>query len=159
MGADDAPERGRDVDDDPVTPWIAGGVLVMTAALALTACRKGTGTVCPAIGWSNALVVTLAGDWPEVEGGSVTVDCAPRCGWVVVQDGAAVDRDRLTAPLDTLPAVAHLDMSAPNSVDVRVLGPDGSELAEFEADLDWVRVGGSEECGGPMEATVTVPAP
>jgi hypothetical protein len=27
------------------------------------------------------------------------------------------------------------------------------------ADLAWVRVGGSADCGGPHEATVTVPAP
>jgi len=139
--------------------WVPGGVLVVTAALALAACREGVETVCPAIGWSNALVVTLAGDWPPVEGGSVTVACAPRCGWAVVRDGPPVDQDRLTAPLDTLPVVLHLDMSTPDPVDVRVLGPDGSELAGMEADLDWVRVGGSEECGGPMEAAVTVPAP
>jgi hypothetical protein len=147
------------VDEDPGTPWIAGGVLAMTAALTLAACRDGTDTVCPAIGWSNALVVTLADDWPPVAGGSLTVDCAPRCGWAVVEGGAPVDRDRLTAPLDGASAVLHLDMSAPDSVDVRVLGPDASELAGLEADLDWVRVGGSEECGGPMEAAVTVPAP
>jgi hypothetical protein len=146
-------------DDDRSTRWIPGGVLVMSAALALAACREGIETVCPAIGWSNSLVVTLAGDWPPVEGGSVAVDCAPRCGETVVRDGAPVDRDRLTAPLDTLPVVLHLDMSAPDSVDVRVLGPDGSVLAGLAADLDWVRVGGSEECGGPMEAVVTVPAP
>jgi hypothetical protein len=147
------------VDDDPGTPWIAGGVLVMATALALAACRDGTETVCPAIGWSTALVVTLADDWPPVGGGSLTVECAPRCGWTVVEGGAPVDRDRLTAPLDGASTVLHLDMSTPDSVDVRVLGPDGSELAGIEADLDWVRVGGSEACGGPMEATVTVPAP
>ena len=50
-------------------------------------------------------------------------------------------------------------MSVPDSVDVRVLGPDGSVPAGLEAGLDRVRVGGSEECGGPMEAGVTVPAP
>ena len=39
------------------------------------------------------------------------------------------------------------------------IGPDGGVLAGLSADLDWQRVGGSEECGGPHEATVTVPAP
>jgi hypothetical protein len=147
------------VDDDLGTPWIAGGVLVMATALALAACRDGTEAVCPAIGWSSTLVVTLADDWPPVDGGSLTVDCAPRCGWTVVEGGAPVDRDRLTAPLDGASTVLHLDMSTPDAVDVRVLGPDGAELAGLEADLDWVRIGGSEACGGPMEATVTVPAP
>ena len=147
------------MDDDPGTPWIAGGVLVMTTALALAGCRDGTETVCPAIGWSSALVVTLADDWPPVDGGSLSVDCAPRCGWAVVEGGAPVARDRLTAPLDGASTVLHLDMSAPDAVDVRVLGTDGSELAGLEAELDRVRVGGSDACGGPMEATVTVPAP
>ncbi|HYO35192.1 MAG TPA: hypothetical protein VER97_03890 [Geodermatophilus sp.] len=47
----------------------------------------------------------------------------------------------------------------PGTVEVTVLGPDGAVLAEVEADPDRVRLGGSEECGGPHEATVTVPAP
>jgi hypothetical protein len=42
---------------------------------------------------------------------------------------------------------------------VTVLGPDGAVVAEVDAVLAWVRVGGSAECGGPHEAAVTVPAP
>jgi hypothetical protein len=34
----------------------------------------------------------------------------------------------------------------------------GSTLT-VELAPEWARVGGSEECGGPMAATVTVPAP
>ena len=50
-------------------------------------------------------------------------------------------------------------MATPVEVDIAVLGPDGAVLAETTAAPEWVRVGGSEECGGPMEGTVTVPAP
>ena len=50
-------------------------------------------------------------------------------------------------------------MVVPETVDVTVLGPDGAVLAELTADPEWERVGGSAECGGPMAATVTVPAP
>ena len=50
-------------------------------------------------------------------------------------------------------------MVSPETVAVAVLGPDGAVLAELTADLEWARVGGSAECGGPHEATVTVPAP
>ena len=67
--------------------------------------------------------------------------------------------DRLTAPLTGRSAGLSVDMAAPESVVVTVLGADGSDLAEVSADLEWHRVGGSEECGGPMETTVTVPAP
>ena len=39
-----------------------------------------------------------------------------------------------------------------------VSGADGV-LTELTVTPDWVRVGGSAECGGPTEAEVVVPAP
>ncbi|WP_324277600.1 hypothetical protein [Blastococcus brunescens] len=147
------------MDDDSSTGWIAGGACAMAAALALGACAGGTQTVCPAIGWSNAVIVTLADDWPPVEGGALTVDCSPMCGWAVVQDEPLAERDAVAVPLDGRTAVLQLDMSAPDFVSIRVLGPDGDELADVDTDLAWRRVGGSEQCGGPLEATVVVPAP
>jgi hypothetical protein len=50
-------------------------------------------------------------------------------------------------------------MTLPDSAVLTILGPDGTELAELDADLDWRRVGGTEECGGPSAASVVVPAP
>jgi len=50
-------------------------------------------------------------------------------------------------------------MATPDAVAVTVLAADGAELAGVDVELDRVRVGGSAECGGPSEATVTVPAP
>lgn len=145
--------------DERSTGWTAGGVAATAAALALGACAGSAPVVCPAVGWSNAVIVTLADDWPPVEGGSLTVDCSPMCGWAVVQDGPLAEQDQVSLPLDGPTAVLHLDMSAPRSVSIRVLGPDGGELAELDTDLDWRRIGGSAACGGPMEAPVTVPAP
>ena len=142
----------------PKTPWIAGGACAMAAALALGACTGGAATVCPAIGWSTALVVELADDWPPVEGGSLTVDCSPMCGWAVVEAGSPPDQAGVSAPLPGRSAVLQLSRT-PETVAIRVLGADGVELADVDADLEWVRVGGSEQCGGPMEATVEVPAP
>ncbi|GAB3536755.1 hypothetical protein GCM10027403_18530 [Arthrobacter tecti] len=46
----------------------------------------------------------------------------------------------------------NYDMTAPKTVTVRALDAAGNLLAEDEFALDWIRVGGSEECGGPMEA-------
>lgn len=147
------------MEDDSSTGWIAAGVCVMAVALALGACTDGAPTVCPAIGWTNAVTVTLADDWPPVEGGSLTVDCSPMCGWAVMENKPLAEEDQVSVPLDGPTAVLPLDMSAPGSVSIRVLGPDEEELADVDTDLDWRRVGGSEECGGPMEATVVVPAP
>ncbi|WP_299168467.1 hypothetical protein [uncultured Arthrobacter sp.] len=51
-------------------------------------------------------------------------------------------------------------MSAPEQVTLRALDADGDVLAEEDFPLEWVRVGGSEQCGGPGEAgpvTLSVP--
>ena len=116
-------------------------LLCTAAVLALTACGTGP-TVCPAVGWSNGLTVRLPDEWPPGEGRTVRVEGA-----------------EAATPLTGRTAAVSFPMATPDSADVTVLGPDGGVLAEVDADLDWVRVGGSAECGGPHEATVTVPAP
>ena len=78
------------------------------------------------------------------------VGCLQPCGLEVADGVVPLDGDRAT--------VSFL-LETPDGVNVAVLGPDGAVLAELTADLEWVRVGGSAECGGPHEATVTVPAP
>ncbi|KRF09091.1 hypothetical protein ASH00_05390 [Arthrobacter sp. Soil782] len=55
---------------------------------------------------------------------------------------------------------ANLGMSTPGEITVRALDADGDVLAEEVFAPEWVRVGGSEQCGGPAEAgpvTLTVP--
>jgi hypothetical protein len=143
------------MDDEPATRWMALGAGAVATALALTACSAGASTACPAIGWSNTLRVVLAGGWPEVDGGSLALECSSRCG----MHGREGDPEELSVPLTGGSTVVQLDMTAPDSVVVTVLGADGAELAEVAADLDWRRVGGSEECGGPHAASVVVPAP
>jgi hypothetical protein len=120
------------------------------AVLALAGCDGGVGRACPAIAWGNGLTVELAGDWPPGEGRSVRVGCPRPCGLEVPDGVAPLDGDRAT--------VSFL-IETPDAVDVAVLGPDGAVLTETRADPEWVRVGGSAECGGPHEATGTVPAP
>lgn len=127
----------------------------MAAALALAACGAGAETVCPAIGWSNALTVGLADDWPPVDGRSLLVECSSRCGMY----GREGPPDELSVPFSGASTVVQLDMTAPDSVVLTVLGGNGTELTQHDADLDWVRVGGSDECGGPHAASITVPAP
>ena len=126
----------------------------MSVALTLGACAGGQDTVCPAIGWGSALIVEFAEDWPEVPGG-VRIECRPECMSDVLEEGPP---EMVESPAGTSVTVSYV-MSAPDSVAVTVVGADGTELTEVDADLDWRRVGGSEECGGPHEATVVVPAP
>jgi hypothetical protein len=144
------------MDDEPATPWLALGACAVAAALAFSACAAGATTVCPAIGWSNLLTVELAAGRPAVEGGSLIVECSSRCG---LTPGPTDEPDEVSLPLSGRSTVVQLDMTTPDSVVVTVLGPDGATLADLETDLDWRRVGGTEECGGPMAASVVVPAP
>ncbi|RAX46471.1 hypothetical protein DQ354_06085 [Arthrobacter sp. AQ5-06] len=53
-----------------------------------------------------------------------------------------------------------VSMSSPDHVTAKALSSTGAVIAEKEADLDWKRVGGSAQCGGPAEASpvlLTVP--
>ena len=53
-----------------------------------------------------------------------------------------------------------VNMSSPDHVTAKVLTAAGGVLIEEDADLEWKRVGGSAQCGGPSEAPpvlVTVP--
>ena len=94
--------------------------------------------VCSTIGWSNTVVVQLGPGWTDRDAASVRVADVP------------------VVPLTDGSADVWLDMSSPGTVEVTVLDAQGEVLAEREADLDWRRVGGTEECGGPGEATVVV---
>jgi hypothetical protein len=40
----------------------------------------------------------------------------------------------------------------PDTITLRAHGEDGMTLAEDEFSLEWTRVGGTEECGGPTKA-------
>jgi hypothetical protein len=144
------------MDDDRGGTWIALGACAVAAALAFSACAAGASTVCPAIGWSNTLTVGLADDWPPVDGGSLVVECSSRCGLML---SPTDEPDELSVPLTGRSTVVQLDMTAPDAVVLTVLGADGAELAQLGTDLDWRRVGGTEECGGPSAASVVIPAP
>ncbi|MGY1733460.1 hypothetical protein ACI798_18280 [Geodermatophilus sp. SYSU D01045] len=150
-----APRRRRPV------PLPAGRVL-LAAGLA-TGCAGGSGgpgeVVCPAIGWVNAVRVELTGDWTGQAPSSVRVVCEPSCGQAVRLDRDPEPVTEVTAPLTGATAGVPTDMQTPDAATVTVLAAGGGALTEVGVDLDWVRVGGSEECGGPMAATVAVPAP
>lgn len=115
-------------------PSVTVGAALVLAVL--TGCAQER--VCPPVGWGSTLVVELAPEWPDLVGASVRL----------------ADRDPV--PLRGRAASFPLDVPRPGTVDVTVLDAQGEVLAEREADLDWRRVGGTAECGGPAEATVVV---
>jgi hypothetical protein len=125
-------------------------LLLAGALLAVTGCTAAHGQACPTVGWGSALVVRLGEGWPADVGRTVSVECPGGCG--IGPD----DEEPLTAALGGA-EVALSWVGGGEDVVVTVTGP--GEHAEVATDLVWRQVGGSAECGGPMEATVTVPAP
>ena len=126
---------------------------VVLAVLASAGC--GPVTACPAIGYSRTLLVELGAGWPDEPGRSVRVDCQGPCPDPLATGGRD---DVRTAELTG--TSARIDwFEGTGDVVVTVLAPDGTELASVDTAPEYERVGGTAECGGPMEATVTVPAP
>ncbi|MGY1751777.1 hypothetical protein ACI79H_01440 [Blastococcus sp. SYSU D01042] len=97
----------------------------------------------------------LAEDWPPTDGRTVVARCSSPCGQAQ-QDRDDPAREVRGALTGSSAALSMMDM--PDSMVVTVLSPEG-QVAEVEQALTWERVGGTEECGGPMEAVVVVPAP
>ena len=123
----------------------------LVTVIGLTGCVP---FACPAIGWSNTLTVQLDGDTTAVDQVQLCTEegCAPASdadpsgslGWITVED---TDGESWTF---------SLGMSRLEQVTVRTLAADGTVLSDTDVTPEWVRVGGSEQCGGPGEATVTV---
>lgn len=129
-------------------PLFAAGAFGL--AFSLTGCVS---FACPAVGWTNALTVVLDGDTAAVEQVQLCTEdgCAPAedadmtgpLGWVAVEERT---EHSWTFSVDALP----------DTFTVRALGTGEAVLSDTEVTPSWTRVGGSAQCGGPSEATVTV---
>lgn len=131
------------------------GFVLGLVAIVLVASRLGGETACPAIGWSNVLVIEVGSGRPEAH--AVRVDCSSPCGLLL--SSPADEPDTTTVPLARGAATVSFVMAAPDSVTVAVLDAAGAVLTRAAVAPDWVRVGGSAECGGPHEGTGRIPAP
>ncbi|PWW24497.1 hypothetical protein JD79_03681 [Geodermatophilus normandii] len=137
--------------------------LTPLAVVLLAGCAGGAGgsgePVCPAVAWTSALRVEVTGTWEGPAPASVRVECAPSCGTSVRLEQDPGPVRAVTAPLTGTTASVTVGTQAAESAVVTVLAADGSALASADTGLRWARTGGSAECGGPMTATVAVPAP
>ena len=126
--------------------------LVIASMLLVAGCSP-VETACPAIGYSSTLSIQLIGDSSQVS--EITVCGGSNCvGEEALQEsmrsGYAVqaqqDQDTWTATL-FFPE-EPLTLLATDST--------GEVLFETQIHPEWVRTGGSEECGGPMSAKVAM---
>ncbi|TFC47507.1 hypothetical protein [Cryobacterium shii] len=154
------------------------------AAFLLTLALPGCSVVyvCPAMAWSNTVEVKLEGQTEDV---SVVELCADGvCSVpapVLQQSDDPVGLETLDPQqLETFtpePSVTRIpyfatkiddstwnismEMAAPDKAVLRALSESGEVLAERDVSLNWVRVGGTQRCGGPAEAgpiSLTIPA-
>ena len=152
----------------PLHRWLALGTgAVLVAALA--GCMP-LGVVCPAIGYVSVIEVELTGDIAAVDSVQFC-DGDGQCSAELPPDPTPRPT---TLPMGTtLPMATSSPMTPPaytgTRVDARrwtftvIAGlPDGGTATAYRADgaaagdatatLDWKRVGGSAQCGGPMKA-------
>ncbi|MFF2832818.1 hypothetical protein ACFVSK_13725 [Cellulosimicrobium cellulans] len=137
-------------------PVWAGTIAVIAGALVLVVVlvsRFSSGPrACPAVGYANLLEVVLTGDTGDV-------------AHLQVHEGdehAVWQPSPATGPDAAEPSVPPRDGDTwtftlfypPDQVGLRALDEAGEVLAQTEKNVDWVRVGGSEECGGPMEGRI-----
>jgi len=165
-----------------LTPAAAAVALPLT--LGLVSCASPN--VCPAIAWSNSLTVSLDG---AVESVGVVEFCventcsvpAPRPAPSASRiTGATPDADAVPSrsPQVAAPSISartpspfiaskaddrtwrfQLMMRTPERAFIRARSAEGQVLVEREVPLQWTRVGGSGQCGGPSTAapvTLTV---
>lgn len=153
--------------------------VAMAGLLPLTGC---TTSACTAIGWTNSLTVTVDGN-PAAVSEVRLCDAKDRCSRPAPTPADPLPLRSVAPTFDPSAAAPPpapesqpyplftvtregdtwnfmMGMNAPPSATISALAADGTVLAEQRFDLAWTRVGGSEQCGGPMSTpplTLRVP--
>ncbi|MGA7148461.1 MAG: hypothetical protein WBX17_08260 [Microbacterium sp.] len=121
---------------------------VGVTVLAVTGCAPAEPVACPAVAYMSTLEIVV--DVPGAEDVLICNDdlCAP--------SRAASDAGVTVFPADVDGDVWTFTGQFPDGMTVEVYDAAGELLTSTGIDPDWHRTGGSEECGGPAEASVTV---
>ena len=140
--------------------WMLAVSAVAVMAALLTGCGMIGPVACPAIGWMNTLTVEV--EQPADQVAKLHLCAGADCEELDVASGAGGSAPDSLARFDSRVGdrwVFTLDMGAPDEMTVTALDAAGGVLVEQPVTVDWVRVGGSEQCGGPSEGTATVSVP
>jgi len=149
---------------------------VVLLCLATTGCAGGGFVACPAIGYISTVRISLLGNIADVRevrlcdpDGNCSVTQAELQsqgdGPLTVIEPGQLDQDPPTPEPSQVPAPLYIathdggndwsvqmPFGVPEEAVVTAYRADGSIAGETSAELEWRRVGGSEQCGGPMEA-------
>ena len=147
-------------------------LLGLAVAVIMSSTVSGCSWACTTIGWMNSVNIELDGDAGDVAAVELCTDgvCASSAPLLPGSDEplqvmTALPEASVTpssAPADDMLmfSTERIDEDiwrisfptrTPDSVVVRAVSATGEVLAEREATVEWERVGGSEQCGGPAE--------
>jgi hypothetical protein len=138
--------------------WALGGVAAL--AVALTGCVP-FGFACSAVGYGSAALVDL-----EQPRAGLTLELCDGEGCLPGGVEQPVEIGATEAPAETgvfgiqgdSVSGWSVSMSYPSeTLCYRVTDAAGAVVAEGEATVEWVRIDGSERCGGNTEARLTIP--
>jgi hypothetical protein len=129
------------------------GAALLTASLA--ACT-GTPHACSAVGWSNQVRVHLSGDTAGVEG--VTFCAGASCTPPPAPATPAPGTMSITTRSGNDWTIS-IDMTTPSTGHLAAFDAAGDRLIDQRVVLEWKRVGGTAECGGPERAEVELRMP
>jgi hypothetical protein len=135
--------------------------MLAAASLALSACVPPVGFACPAIDYGRTVRITLTDPRPDLhlllcngEG------CMPPATEGPQSAGPAPPRDTVvTTRGDSVGGWTAEPIGYGPAFGYRLRDAAGVVVAQGEIAVEWVRVGGTERCGGPLEADVVLPAP
>ncbi|WP_155848603.1 hypothetical protein [Arthrobacter sp. 35W] len=112
--------------------------------------RDSTPGACPAIGWGNSLTITTTGNSAAVA--AITVcgigDCGPGAAAATTPASPVLGEDRATRAGGTDWSF-QVGMNTPGTLTFQALDAGGVILTQKTVDLNWKRVGGTDQCGGP----------
>ncbi|WP_457966152.1 hypothetical protein M1E17_06120 [Arthrobacter sp. D1-29] len=144
--------------------WGILGVLA-AAAIGVVPATGCTPLACPAIGYVSSVTVNIEGNVAAVD--QVSLCDKTGCSQPEPTAGPAPSKTVVTefspAPQPTVSMAPFYSRRAdkdtwvftansgtPSEVTVKAIAADGSVIAEKDQDLVWTRVGGTEQCGGPI---------
>lgn len=128
----------------------------------LTACSPSTDVACPAIGYSSNATIVLSNPRP-----GLTLElcdgegCVPGPPMEPVQIGATQQPNDAT-PQDVSGSSdvgwqATFILGGDPTMGYRLTDGTGAVVGEGYVKVDWIRIDGSEQCGGTRRAKVELP--
>lgn len=130
--------------------------MIAVAVLGLSGCST-IPVACPAIAYLSSVAVTAKGAVPAdaLLRACVSDECLTEGEPASQTDASAVRISRNVMGEWTV----QFGSSQPDALDLTLLSHDGAIIAAEQYELEWERVGGSEQCGGPVRTdplTLTV---